>query len=470
MIQEYEYGQSFQLKLLSLLIRKPERVLRIMQPSYFSMPDYVDIARIVTQAYKKHPDNRLTRPTLLALMRDEKGKRWIEVSSSFKQHVREIFAIGTSDDDVVAEQAIGFARDHMYRKALIRAEQNVNSGRFEDADRVFAEARGSLDTLQSKQYDWDNLPRFDPSAAPKTKWLCEGFIPERSITFIVGNAGSYKSTLMLALCTAISTGEDFIGRTTRRRRVLYLDNENPPDVLRERNEAMRLELEANKRLRVWSMYDGVPLPKPGSRELREIVKTSADQNRKLLIVFDHWASFLKAGDGGETTGQTSTLLQEMKYLCGIGATIVVLGHTLKYDSKTWYGGADIRAKADAMHTFVSGEDPVHPGRSIIRIECFLKRHGGQYSFAVQPIIKDKRVTGFRPVEDPKKIERQKKTEKLRSLIKNNPTASQRQLAILATAEGFGRDEAEALLKQGIGRFWKVRKGPKTKMIYVLRKA
>ena len=277
--------------------------------------------------------------------------------------------------------------------------------------------------------------------------------------FLGSPNGSFKLRPLLTPAAAHYSG------ATKKRRVLYLDNENPPDVLRERNEAMELELEANKRMRIWSMYGGVPLPKLGSPELRGIVKASVEENRKPLIVFDHWASFLRPGDGGETTGQTSALLQEMKFLCGLGATIVVLAHTLKYDKTTWYGGADIRAKADAMHTFIREKDPVHPDRTIIRIECFLKRHGGERTFAIQPIIRDGRVVGFHTVEDPKKHERKMNIEKLRDLIKKSPEASQRTLANLATAIGFGRDEAESLLKQGIGKFWKVRKGRKGKMIY-----
>jgi AAA domain len=468
MNQEYEYGTAFQTKLLSLLVRKPERVSQVIHPSYFSAA-HVDIAREVVAAYAKHPKSRFTRSTLIALLKDKMGKRWRDASARYRRMVREIFAVDTHDDDLVAERAVEFAQESAYRQGLISMEKLVNAKRFEAADLVLPEIRTRLVWHQSGQYDWDKLPRFDPTSVPKTKWLCENFIPEGSITIIVAEAGSFKSTFALKLSTSVSRGEDFLDFATRKRRVLYLDNENPPDVLRERNEAMHLDLESNKRLRVWSLYGGVPLPKLGSSDLREIVKQSVQEHRKPLIVFDHWASFLKPGDGGETTGQTSALLQEMKYLCSLGATVLVLAHTLKHDPTMWYGGADIRAKADAMHTFVRKEDPVHPGRTIICIECFLKRHGGKHSFAVQPMIKHGRVTGSCSVEDPKRIERAKKIEKLRNLIRNNPKASQRELANLAAAQGLGRDETETLLKRGIGKFWKVRKGPRTKLIYVLRK-
>lgn len=471
MRESYEYTQEFQEHLLSLMIRKPDRMCDLVKPSYFTDPLFREIAGAVAKTYEKHPNTRLTKPTLLELLLDKRPKK--EDRRKFKRifrHVlREVFMYPESDDDAVAERAVEFAREQKYREALVQMERDVNNRNYEGAHRRLEELAPEVNVQQSGQYDWESLPRFDPSAAPETKWLYEEFIPERAITFVVADAGSFKSTFMLALCTAISTGEDFLDRATKKRRVLYLDNENPPDVLRERNEAMELELEANKRMRIWSMYGGVPLPKLGSPELREIVKASVAENRKPLIVFDHWASFLRPGDGGETTGQTSALLQEMKLLCGLGATIVVLAHTLKYDKTTWYGGADIRAKADAMHTFIREKDPVHPDRTIIRVECFLKRHGCERTFAIQPIIRDGRVAGFRSVEDPKKHERKMNIEKLRDLIKKSPEASQRELSNLATAIGFGRDEAESLLKRGIGKYWKVRTGPRGKMIYRLPK-
>lgn len=328
-----------------------------------------------------------------------------------------------------------------------------------------------LPTVDGAQFDWENLPCFDPSKAPDTKWLCDGLIPERAITFIVGDAGSYKSTFALALSTAISLCEEFLGRETRKRRVLYLDNENPPDVLRMRNEAMGLGLEKNQRLRLWSMYDAPP-PKPGGFELGEIVRRSAAQGRKPLIVFDHWASFLRPGEGGETTGQTSALLQAMKNLCGLGATVLVLAHTKKYDPAMWYGGADILAKADAMHTFVVTPDALRPGGDIVQVKCFLKRHGGKDSFAFRPVpknpsVKNSGVARFELVDDPVKVERRRKIEKLRDLIKHNPNLPQRELARLAMALGLGRDEAEKLLKQGIGKYWEAKPGPKRKLAYVL---
>jgi len=322
---------------------------------------------------------------------------------------------------------------------------------------------------EDRQYQWENLPRFDPSEAPQTKWLWEKFIPERSITFVVGDAGSYKSTFLLALCKAISKGESFLGRRTKRRRVLYLDNENPLDVLANRDKAMNLGLETNNSLVLLSIYNKVPVPKIGSHALREIVRKSVADGHKLLIVLDHWTTFLKPGEGGETTGQTTPILQELRSLCALGATIVVLAHTVKYDKTIFYGGADIRDKADAMHTFVLER---HSDPEIINVDSILKRHGGRRHFSIQPIIEknngDSQVTGFRLVKG-RKHERKMRIEKIRGLIKRNPTASQRELAsVIAETIGIGRNKAERLLNKYTGKCWDVRSGMNRKKTYVVR--
>jgi len=321
------------------------------------------------------------------------------------------------------------------------------------------------------QYKWKNLPRFHPSKAPKTKWLWKNFIPEHSITFIVGDAGTFKSTFLIVLCNAITQKKPFLGRPTIRRRVLYLDNENAQDVLAIRDKAMNLGMEANRGFVLWTMYGRVRVPKIGSHTLRQIVRQSVADGHRPVLVFDHWSTFLKPGEGGETTGQTTPNLQELRRLCALGATVVVVAHTLKYDKTTFYGATDIRDKADAMHTFICGR---HSGRVIIHVESFLKRHGGQRRFSFQPVIEKKHgekfVTGFRLVNDGRKHERRLRIEKLRALIKKHPNASQGRLAVLAKkAIGIGRNKAESLLNKYTGKCWKVREGLNRKKTYALLK-
>lgn len=313
-----------------------------------------------------------------------------------------------------------------------------------------------FESRATEEYEWTKLPHFDPTKAPKTKWLVDLFIPERGVTMLVGAPGSFKSTLVLQVADAISKGEEFLDRKTRRRRVLYLDNENPPDVLEARNRYMKLEMESNKRLRLWSMYDERPVPKILDRKLRMIVRTSVQQGKKVLIILDHWSSFLRPGEGGETTGQISPLLQELKHLCALGATILLLHHSRKYEKEIEYGGGDLKAKCDAMHTLVVEEDRINPNKKILRVNCFLKRHGGNSSFTIRPQVIDGHVVGFEYTQDPRAEERKRKRAVLRGIIGKHPHMKQHVIIKKAQERGLPRDEAREILRKGVNKYWKVR--------------
>jgi hypothetical protein len=308
----------------------------------------------------------------------------------------------------------------------------------------------------AEDYDWKRLPRFDPSKAPKTKWLVEDLVPEGGVTILVGAPGAFKSTFALLMGSAVSKGEEFLERKTRKRRVLYLDNENPPDVLKARNTSMKLEMEANRKLRLWSMYDDRPLPRILDGTLRKIVRKSVEEGKKVLIILDHFSSFLRPGEGGETTGQTSPLLQELKQVCAIGATVVFLHHTRKYEKDIEYGGGDLRAKCDAIHTLVLHQDRIDPNKKVIRVECFLKRHGGNSSFALRPRVADGQVIGFKSTQDPVVEERKRKREVLRLLITKNRGMAQHEIVKKAQKQGLSRDEAREILTNGVGRYWRIK--------------
>jgi hypothetical protein len=308
----------------------------------------------------------------------------------------------------------------------------------------------------TEEFDWEKLPRFNPAKAPKTKWLVERIIPERGITMLIGAPGAFKSTFSVLLASAVSKGEEFLDFKTRKRRVLYLDNENPPDVLKSRNENMNLDMEANRKLRLWSMYDERPVPKILDKKLRSIVKKSVEEGKKVLIILDHWSSFLRAGDGGETTGQTSQLLQELKSVCAIGASVLLLHHTRKYYKDVEYGGNDLRAKCDAIHTLLLQEDAIDPRKRVIRMDSFLKRHGANSSLSFRPRIVNEEVVGFELTRDPRAEERAKKRGIIRELISKNSDMSQHKIVRKAQEHGLSRDEARDILKRGIGKHWKVK--------------
>ena len=65
-------------------------------------------------------------------------------------------------------------------------------------------------------------------------WIWEGIIAHKTVTVIAGDAGSYKTWLILFLAQAIANGETFLGRSTSRNRVIVFDKENSEYMLQQR--------------------------------------------------------------------------------------------------------------------------------------------------------------------------------------------------------------------------------------------
>jgi len=59
-----------------------------------------------------------------------------------------------------------------------------------------------------------------------TEHVIEGLLPKQSLSLLIGDSGLGKSPFLYQAATALAAGIPFLGRTTRRGRVLYLDCEN----------------------------------------------------------------------------------------------------------------------------------------------------------------------------------------------------------------------------------------------------
>jgi AAA domain len=340
-------------------------------------------------------------------------------------------------------------------------------------------------TSSNGKHDWNSIEGFQPSKAPTTKWLWKNFLPERAITFVYGAPGSLKSTFALQLCGAISRGEKFMGHKTRQRRVLYLDKDNPQDVLKLRDDELGVRMEKNaKYFKLWSNRASTKsLPriyKGHGYTMREIVRSSfAETGKPLLIVFDHWAAFLKDGDSGHVTGETSPIFQTLGRLCAIGATVLILGHTKKDSRTQLYGGGDIKAKSDLMHNFVrKGE------HGPVTIKTKPRKYGVALDRTFIPIIeenqesirksrgKKRSLTGFKWADETQikksgSSSRSTKVKAIQRIIRKNPKASQKELSDLGGHKlKLGWNKVQKLIVKYDGKHWQSVKHRKGKLTYV----
>lgn len=104
-------------------------------------------------------------------------------------------------------------------------------------------------------------PRLDLSQkVPPTDWVVEGLIAAPDITVLYGDGGVSKSLFQQALAIAIVQGQDeFLGMPLKKRgRVLYIDQENPKDIVLSRLNKLGLtESDWDDLYYVW--YGGVRL-------------------------------------------------------------------------------------------------------------------------------------------------------------------------------------------------------------------
>jgi AAA domain len=287
---------------------------------------------------------------------------------------------------------------------------------------------------------WQTLPRFDPRYVPTTRWLIESFLAERSIQLVLGERGSFKSTLMLAAAKAVTNRADFLGLKTRRRRVLYLDYENPAAVIKARIHDLGLEVHMNKHLKIWDRFGPQPTPRPDDPLLENIVRECvAETGHGPWIIFDSWGQSVKTWRRRRIHGTDRTNLPRPSKTC--------------------------RSRCnDSIHNLSIFLNKARPGNPIIRVESWLKRAApqgeGSFAFEVQS-ERDRKgnwhIVGLIPAQDPEEAQLQEEIDVLRNLIKQNPNAGQEEIARLAADQRIPRDRAIKLLKDGAGKYWQVRR-------------
>jgi AAA domain len=322
---------------------------------------------------------------------------------------------------------------------------------------------------------WQTVPRFDPSAVTSTKWLIEHFIAEDNLQLIFSERGTFKTTLLMAAARAVAKGKPFLEMKTRRRRVLYLDYENPANIIKARNQDLHLRLTKNRNLIVWDRFGKQAPPLPGDARLEAIVANCVrETGHGPWIIFDSWSSLLQPGEGGENTGQIAPIYAHLRRLADAGATITVLDHSRKYETDVIYGGGDKEAKVDSIHHLQVCKNELEPNNAIVRVESWLKRYAprgaGVFAFEVQSLEDDRgewHITGLKRVADPVEEEKRKKFQLLGKLIQEHPEAGSEELAKIAANEGLGRDEAKKLLKGGIGKHWDLEKAAHGKHTFKL---
>ena len=194
--------------------------------------------------------------------------------------------------------------------------------------------------------------------APAFDWLWEGYLAVPDLAFLVGAPGIGKSWLSMALATAICDGhEDLLGsKISGAGTVVYVDQENPEDVIRNRFEQLGLTDEGQRNLR-FLHFQGVRLDEEeAAREFVEYI----EYEQPRLVIMDS-LSTLHSGNENSAQDVMQVWTRALSHVCRkLNIPVVVLHHLTKVQkgqSPTARGSSAIGAMADATwRVFGEGVD------------------------------------------------------------------------------------------------------------------
>jgi KaiC/GvpD/RAD55 family RecA-like ATPase len=261
-------------------------------------------------------------------------------------------------------------------------------------------------------------------------YLVSDFLPEGAITLLTGDSGHGKTLFATALAGAIVTGGEFLGRQATRRRVLYLDRENPLALVKQ--HLFDLHIERTPDLIYWGGWCEHPADGPAAASLHDFAR--AEQP---VLIFDSLIAF-HPGDEQDAS-ETRRYFQYFRNLTAAGATIILLHHTGKSENaKQYRGSTDIKASVDMAWLIEKLGDSAGL-LSELRIVPFKNRIGAGKTIPVS----------FRDGQFVTEKRAESNLEIFERVLGLHPNSKQNEIVKLGMAAGLPKHRIEELLVQGV---------------------
>lgn len=249
---------------------------------------------------------------------------------------------------------------------------------FDRYDIGVLEALAKRSPVQTSRYRALDLTK-EP---PPVRWLLEDFICRGDIHLLIGEPGIGKSWFTMAMAVAIANGDStFLGHEIQEHgRVLYVDEENPEDLVYDRFRKLGLDRKAARRIRYLN-NSGIRLDKSDA----DVLVEEALDFEPSLVVLDSLTRF-HTEDENHAGAMASLFHNAIKPLAReTGAAVVLIHHANKSESNSSYrrsrGSGDITASVD------SGFDVRETGENSLVMATFKSRRKAQGD-ALYMTIKD----------------------------------------------------------------------------------
>ncbi len=306
--------------------------------------------------------------------------------------------------------------------------------------------------ILSKLESWEHIQSLDIIV----EWVVDRLIPKESITLLFGKGGIGKTWLMMDMARSIGSGLPFIGLSTIKTQVVFIDFENPLAVLNARTQ----KLGDAEGVHFWrANNEQIKAPRLDSPEW-ELYKSLPEGS---VLIFDT----LRASHGKDenASNDMGLIMGRLKELRDIGFTIVLLHHTAKNSDKAAKGSTAIvdlsdhilgmtlvRKKQDGQDVVVDEDDSE---------EDVLYRFGVREKTRFEPYhvyLTLNPDRGFDLAPDP-----QEDTLKAMHLILlEHGTITKTAFKDSCKSLGLGEKKLRKMIEIGQGRYWDIEKRPDQK--------
>lgn len=214
-------------------------------------------------------------------------------------------------------------------------------------------------------------------------WFVYGVLPRAEISAVIGDSGSGKTFFVLDVVMCVAAGMQWRGKKTKPGRVVYVAAEGAQGI--------------KARVDAWSRHHGVPLESVdlhiigaapsllNPEDVKLLVKALRKLGRIDLLVIDTLAQ-VTPGAAENSSEDMGRALAHCKTLhSAINATVLLVGHTGKDQSKGFRGWSGIRAALDALIEVTRTE--TYRGATITKLKDG-KGEGDEYLFNLDVVELD----------------------------------------------------------------------------------
>ena len=295
---------------------------------------------------------------------------------------------------------------------------------------------------------WESIRSMDITI----EWIVDRLIPKDSITLLFGKGGIGKTWLSMDMARSIGSGTPFLGLSTVKTPVIFVDFENPLAVLNTRTQKLG---EADGVFFWRANNEKIKAPKLDKKEY-ELYKQLPEG---AILIFD---TLRASQDRDENkSDEMGLIMGRLKELRDKGFCIILLHHTAKNSDKIAKGSTAIvdladhilgltlvRKKRDGQEIIVDDED--NDGDLVYRFGVREKTRFEPYQIYLT-LNPDR---GFELAPDPQEDTLKEMFECLSEHDFINKTDF---LDKCKTKIGLGQKKIRRLFDIGQGRYWKVEK-------------